>query len=115
MAMCEGRTVIITGAGGGLGRAYALAFAREGANVVVNDIRSDAAQQVADEIREQGGQALANGDDITTVATAQHIVDAALAAFGEVHVLVNNAGILRDRMFISLSEEEWDAVMRVHL
>ncbi|MFN1266243.1 SDR family oxidoreductase [Pseudomonas lundensis] len=115
MAICEGRTVIITGAGGGLGRAYALAFAQEGANVVVNDIRHDAAEQVAGEIREGGGQAIANADDITTVATAQRIVDAALAAFGEVHVLVNNAGILRDRMFISLNEEDWDAVMRVHL
>ncbi|OZY35519.1 short-chain dehydrogenase [Pseudomonas lundensis] len=115
MAICEGRTVIITGAGGGLGRAYALAFAQEGANVVVNDIRHDAAEQVAGEIREGGGQAIANADEMTTVATAQRIVDAALAAFGEVHVLVNNAGILRDRMFISLSEEDWDAVMRVHL
>ena len=109
------RTVIITGAGGGLGRAYALAFAEQGANVVVNDIRRQAAEQVVGEILEAGGQAIANADDITTVATAQHIVDAALAAFGEVHVLVNNAGILRDRMFISLSEEDWDAVMRVHL
>lgn len=105
MAICEGRTVIITGAGGGLGRAYALAFAEQGANVVVNDIRRQAAEQVVGEILEAGGQAIANADDITTVATAQHIVDAALAAFGEVHVLVNNAGILSDRMFISLSEE----------
>ena len=115
MAICAGRTVIITGAGGGLGRAYALAFAAEGANVVVNDIRREAAEEVVAEIREAGGQAIANADDITTLATAQHIVDAALAAFGEVHVLVNNAGILRDRMFISLAEEDWDAVMRVHL
>ena len=67
------------------------------------------------EIRQRGGQAIANADDITTVATAQLIVDAALAAFGEVHVVVNNAGILRDRMFISLGEDDWDAVMRVHL
>ena len=115
MAICEGRTVIITGAGGGLGRAYALAFAAQGANVVVNDIRREAAEAVVAEIRELGAQAIANADDITSVATAQHIVDAALEAFGEVHVLVNNAGILRDRMFISLSEEDWDAVMRVHL
>ncbi|WP_339468902.1 SDR family oxidoreductase [Pseudomonas capeferrum] len=115
MAICEGRTVIITGAGGGLGRAYALAFAAEGANVVVNDIRREAAEAVVDEIHTQGGQAIANDDDITTLSSAQHIVDAALAAFGEVHVLVNNAGILRDRMFISLSEEDWDLVMRVHL
>ncbi len=115
MAICAGRTVIITGAGGGLGRAYALAFAAEGANVVVNDIRQAAAEDVAGEIRAAGGAAIANADDITTLATAQRIVDAALAAFGEVHVLVNNAGILRDRMFLSLSEEDWDLVMQVHL
>ena len=115
MAICTGRTVIITGAGGGLGRAYALAFAAEGANVVVNDIRQAAAEDVAGEIRAAGGQAIASADDITTLETAQRIVDAALAAFGEVHVLVNNAGILRDRMFLSLSEEDWDLVMQVHL
>ncbi|MDZ3991967.1 SDR family oxidoreductase [Pseudomonas sp. Teo4] len=115
MAICEGRTVIITGAGGGLGRAYALAFAEQGAQVVVNDIRADAAQDVAGEIRAAGGQAIGNSDDITTLESAQRIVDAALEAFGEVHVLVNNAGVLRDRMFISLSEEDWDLVMRVHL
>ncbi|EJN37838.1 dehydrogenase of unknown specificity, short-chain alcohol dehydrogenase like protein [Pseudomonas sp. GM84] len=115
MAICEGRTVIITGAGGGLGRAYAQAFAAEGARVVVNDIRAEAAQDVAGEIRASGGQAIANSDDITTLDSAQRIVDAALEAFGEVHVLVNNAGMLRDRMFISLTEEDWDLVMRVHL
>lgn len=115
MGMCEGRTVIITGAGGGLGRAYALAFAAEGANVVVNDIRREAADAVAAEIAAAGGKAIANADDITRIDTAQCIVDAALAAFGEVHVVVNNAGILRDRMFVSLSEDDWDQVMRVHL
>ncbi len=115
MAICEGRTVIITGAGGGLGRAYAQAFGAEGARVVVNDIRAEAAQAVASEVREGGGQAIANSDDITSLASAQRIVDAALEAFGEVHVLVNNAGVLRDRMFISLDEDDWDLVMRVHL
>lgn len=115
MAMCSGRTVIITGAGGGLGRAYALAFAAEGANVVVNDIRDAAARDVVGHIQANGGQALANSDDITNLASAQRIVDAALAAFGEVHVLVNNAGVLRDRLFLSLSEEDWDTVMQVHL
>lgn len=115
MGICSDRTVIITGAGGGLGRAYALAFGVEGASVVVNDIRAEAAQAVAEEVRAAGGQALADSGDITTLAGAQAIVDAAVAAFGEVHVLVNNAGVLRDRMFLSLSEEDWDTVMRVHL
>lgn len=115
MGICDKRTVIITGAGGGLGRAYALAFAAEGANVVINDIRQDAAEAVAVEVRAAGGQALANSGDICSIAGAQTIVDAAVAVFGEVHVLVNNAGILRDRMFLSLTEDDWDAVMRVHL
>lgn len=115
MGICDGRTVIITGAGGGLGRAYALAFAAEGASVVVNDIRRDAAEAVTAQIVDAGGRALADSGDITTIAGAQGIVDAALSAFGEVHVLVNNAGVLRDRMFLSLSEDDWDTVMRVHL
>lgn len=115
MGICTERSVVITGAGGGLGRAYALAFAAEGAAVVVNDIRLDAAQAVADEVQAAGGRAIANSGDITTMAGAQSILDAALAAFGGVHVLVNNAGVLRDRMFLSLSEEDWDMVMRVHL
>jgi NAD(P)-dependent dehydrogenase (short-subunit alcohol dehydrogenase family) len=115
MGICNGRTVIITGAGGGLGREYALAYAAEGAAVVVNDIRRDAAQAVCDEIARAGGRALANADDITRIDTAQRIVDSAHEAFGEIHVLVNNAGICRDRMFASMTEDDWDDVMRVHL
>lgn len=115
MGICDQRTVVITGAGGGLGRAYALAFAAEGASVVVNDIRREAAQAVAADIEAAGGKALANDGDITSIAGAQGIVEAAVAAFGEVHVLVNNAGVLRDRMFLSLTEDDWDTVMRVHL
>ena len=115
MTICQGRTVIITGSGGGLGRAYALAFAQQGANVVVNDIRAEAAQAVADEINNTGGKAIANSSDITTTATAQIIVDEAIAAFGEVHVLINNAGVLRDGMFVNSDEDAWDMVMRVHL
>ena len=115
MGICDQRTILITGAGAGLGRAYALAFAAEGANVLVNDIRMEAAQAVAKEISAAGGRALANQDDITSLAGATTIVDAAVAAFGEVHVLVNNAGVLRDRMFLSMTDEDWDTVMRVHL
>ena len=115
MTICQGRTVIITGSGGGLGRAYALAFAQQGANVVVNDIRAEAAQAVANEINNTGGNAIANSSDITTTATAQIIVDEAIAAFGEVHVLINNAGVLRDGMFVNSDEDAWDMVMRVHL
>jgi NAD(P)-dependent dehydrogenase (short-subunit alcohol dehydrogenase family) len=122
--LCDGRVVIVTGAGRGLGRAHALAFAREGAKVVVNDLGVAAdgsgadrtpAQQVVDEIRAGGGQAVADGSDVADFAQAGRLVEAALDAFGRLDVVVNNAGFVRDRMFVSCSEEEWDAVVRVHL
>jgi NAD(P)-dependent dehydrogenase (short-subunit alcohol dehydrogenase family) len=122
--VCAGRVVVITGAGGGLGRAHALAFAAEGARVVVNDIGTSRegegasaapAQQVVDEIRTAGGEAVANTDDVADWAGAGRLIATALDAFGDLHVLVNNAGFLRDRMLTSMSVEEWDAVVRVHL
>jgi NAD(P)-dependent dehydrogenase (short-subunit alcohol dehydrogenase family) len=112
MKICEGRTIIVTGAGGGLGRAYALALAAEGANVLVNDIRAEAAAAVVGEI---GAQALASSDDITSMAGAEKIVNSAVAKFGEAHGIVNNAGVVRDRMFASMTEEDWDLVIKVHL
>ncbi len=115
MPICQDRVVIITGAGGGLGKAYAQAFAAAGAQVLVNDINQSAAEAVVSEIRAAGGQALANSGDITDYAAAGEIVRTAIEAFGDLHVLVNNAGICRDRMFASLSEADWDAVMAVHL
>ncbi len=124
MGLCDGRTVIITGAARGLGRAYALAFGAEGANVVVNDIGTSlsgegrdtsAADEVVAEIKAADGQAIANYEDITDWDAAKRIVDAAVAAFGDLHVVVNNAGIVRDRMFVSATLEEWDATMHVHL
>ena len=115
MGMCSNRTIIVTGAGGGLGRAYALALAAEGAGVLVNDIRRDAAEAVVEEIRAAGGSAAANADDITTMAGAARLVEAVVASFGDAHGVVNNAGIVRDRMFATMSEEEWDLVIKVHL
>lgn len=124
MSILDGRVTIITGAGRGLGREHALLFAREGARVVVNDVgvamdgtgedRAPAEQVVA-EIQAAGGEAVANHDDIASWAGARSLVEAALDAFGELNVLVNNAGILRDRMVVNMTEEEWDAVIAVHL
>ncbi|MBQ0770394.1 MAG: SDR family NAD(P)-dependent oxidoreductase, partial [Sphingomonadales bacterium] len=122
--ICNGRVVVITGAGRGLGREYALAFAAEGARVVVNDIGTsldgegtDAspAQQVVDEIHAAGGQAIANGEDVADWDGAGRLVAAGIDAFGQVDIVVNNAGIVRDRMFVSATVEEWDATMHVHL
>ena len=105
---------IVTGAGAGLGRAEALALARSGAAVVVNDV-SDAAKTVVDEIESEGGRALLVTGDVSERATADALVDAACEHFGGLHVVVNNAGVLRDRMVFSMSDEEWDTVIRVHL
>jgi NAD(P)-dependent dehydrogenase (short-subunit alcohol dehydrogenase family) len=127
---CTGRVVVITGAGNGIGRAHALAFAAQGAKVVVNDLGgardgtgspgngakgSGPAQAVADEIAAAGGQAVANADDISSWAGAQRLIGRAVEAFGGLDVVVNNAGILRDRMIVTMTEQDWDAVIGVHL
>jgi len=122
--LLDGRIVIVTGAGRGIGRAHALAFAAEGARVVVNDLgaslngqggEAGPAQDVVDEIRAGGGEAVANTDDIASWDGAASLVRKALDAFGGLDVLVNNAGFLRDRMLVNLAEDEWDAVVRVHM
>ena len=122
--LCKDRVVIVTGSGRGLGRAHALEFARQGAKVVVNDLGAEVdgsggsdgpAGEVVDEIRGMGGEAIANGEDIADWEGSGRLVKAAVDTFGGLDVVVNNAGILRDRMFISTSEDEWDAVIRVHL
>lgn len=115
MGICNNRTIIVTGAGAGLGRGYAMAIAAEGGNVVVNDIKREAADAVVAEIVAAGGKAVANSDDITSMAGAENIVKTAVDAFGDAHGVVNNAGVVRDRMFASMSEDEWDVVVRVHL
>jgi NAD(P)-dependent dehydrogenase (short-subunit alcohol dehydrogenase family) len=122
--ICEGRVVVVTGAGRGIGREHALEFARHGARVVVNDIGAELdgtggsdspARQVVDEIVAAGGQAVVNGDDVADWAGAERLVATALDAFGRLDVVVNNAGVVRDRMVVSCGEDEWDAVVRVHL
>lgn len=123
--LCAGRVVIVTGAGRGLGRAHALAFAAEGAKVVVNDLgvgldgaggsSPGPARQVVDEIEAAGGEAVAHDGDIATGAGAASLIGIALDTFGRLDTLVNNAGFLRDRMLVNLDEDDWDAVLRVHL
>lgn len=122
--ICDGRVVIITGAGRGIGRGHALEFARQGAKLVVNDLgvevdatggTSAVAETLAEEIRSLGGEAVANSDDVSDWDGAGRLVDQAVQTYGRVDVLVNNAGILRDRMLFNMSVDDWDAVMRVHL
>ena len=122
--MVEGKVVVVTGAGGGIGRDIALAMAREGAKVVVNDIGASVsgegndagpAQSVVNEIKALGGEAVANTDSVSEAASAGHIIQTALDSFGRIDVVVNNAGILRDRFFHKMSVDEWDAVIKVHL
>jgi NAD(P)-dependent dehydrogenase (short-subunit alcohol dehydrogenase family) len=122
--ICEGRVVIVTGAGRGLGRAHALELARQGARVVVNDLgaeldgsgsSSGPAGEVVDEIRSLGGEAIADGADVGDWHQTKALVERALAELGGLDAIVNNAGFLRDRMFFSTGEDEWDAVIRVHL
>ncbi|QRY61856.1 SDR family NAD(P)-dependent oxidoreductase [Gordonia sp. PDNC005] len=110
-----GRVVIVTGAGQGIGRAHALAFAADGAKVVVNDYAADSAASVVDEIVAAGGEAVVAAGDVADWETGAAIVKTAVDTFGGLDALVNNAGFLRDRMLVSLSEDEWDAVVRVHL
>jgi NAD(P)-dependent dehydrogenase (short-subunit alcohol dehydrogenase family) len=122
--LCEGRVAIVTGAGRGIGREYALMLAAHGAKVVVNDLggardgtgaASGPAHEVVDEIRKAGGEAIANGADVSDFAAAADMIADAVKSYGRLDVLVNNAGILRDRMLVNMTEAEWDAVIKVHL
>ena len=124
VGLCEGRVCIVTGAGRGIGREHSLMLAAQGAKVVVNDLggsmdgvghEAGPAQQVVDEIVTLGGEAVANTDDISDWAGAEKLVQQAVDSFGRLDVLINNAGILRDRMLTNMSEAEWDAVIKVHL
>src|SRR4051812_49895721 len=124
MGALDGRVAIITGSGRGIGREHALLFAQEGAKVVINDLGGaidgsgddrTPAQEVVDEIKAMGGEAVANADNVADWEGGQRLIQAAIEAFGDLHILVNNAGILRDRVLVNMTEEEWDAVIHVHL
>ena len=124
MGALDGRVAIITGSGRGIGREHALLFAQEGAKIVVNDLGGaidgsgddrTPAQQVVDEIKAMGGEAVANADNVADWEGGQRLIQTAIEAFGDLHILVNNAGILRDRVLVNMTEEEWDAVIHVHL
>lgn len=124
MGICEGRIVIVTGAGRGIGREHALEFARQGASVVVNDLGAESdgsgasvgpAQEVVAEIESLGAAAVVNGDDVSSPEGAQRLVQTAIEVFGGLDVVVNNAGILRDRMFVNSELDEWEAVLKVHV
>jgi NAD(P)-dependent dehydrogenase (short-subunit alcohol dehydrogenase family) len=124
MGALDGRVAIITGAGRGIGREHALLFAAEGAKVVVNDLGggldgsdqvASPAEEVVAEIKAMGGEAVANHDNVADWEGGRRLIQTALDTFGELHVLVNNAGILRDRVLVNLSEDDWDAVIKVHL
>ena len=122
--LCEGRVAIVTGAGRGVGRQHALQLSKAGAKMIVNDLGAavdgtgtdvSLAQQVTDEINASGGEAVVNGDDVSSFDGAKNMVDMAINTFGKLDIVVNNAGILRDRMLVNMTEDEWDAVIAVHL
>ncbi|MEM8905684.1 MAG: SDR family oxidoreductase [Actinomycetota bacterium] len=122
--LCEGRVVVVTGAARGIGREYALMLAEHGAKVVVNDLGGERdgtgestgpAAEVVAEIEAMGGEAVVNGDDVSSWEGAQRMINQAIETYGDLHALVNNAGILRDRMLVNMTEQEWDAVIQVHL
>ena len=122
--LCEGRIAIVTGGGRGIGREHALSLAAHGAKVVVNDLGGNIdgtggdlspAERVVQEIKAMGGDAVANGDSVSSWEGAQRLINTAVESFGDLHAVINNAGILRDRMLTNMTEEEWDAVINVHL
>ena len=122
--LCEGRVVVVTGGGRGIGREYCLMLAAQGAKVVVNDLGAEAdgtgvdlspAAQVVADIRAAGGEAVVNGADVSDWDQSKAMIDQAISTFGKLDVVINNAGILRDRMMVNMTEAEWDAVIKVHL